>query len=110
MEVAMVERRDLHDSVSFGGSNDGRIDAAKRQVVILGRRASRQSARLGGRGSDDLLDPLGDACPPAMTGGRRAQVSAWTDPDVCLDRIACELGDRRAAPFSLVTKPGVQVV
>jgi hypothetical protein len=32
----MVERRDLHDPVPFGGSNNGRVDAAKRQVVILG--------------------------------------------------------------------------
>jgi hypothetical protein len=32
----MVERRDLNDSVPLSGSNNGRIDATERQVVVLG--------------------------------------------------------------------------
>jgi hypothetical protein len=36
LEVPVVERRDLHDAVPFGGSYDGRVDAAQRQVVVFG--------------------------------------------------------------------------
>jgi hypothetical protein len=62
---------------------------------------------LVGLGSDDLLDPLGDVAPSATACRRCVEAPARTGADVCLDRIARELRDRRATPFSLVSEPGV---
>jgi hypothetical protein len=56
---------------------------------------------------DDLLDAIGDVRPAAAAGGGRAEAPARTGANVCLDRSACQLGNRCAAPLGLVTKAGV---
>lgn len=61
-------------------------------------------------GGDDVFDSLGDIRLAAVTGGGGAEAATRAGSEVRFERGAGHVGDRGAAPLSLVAKSGVKII